>query len=149
MGAVGLVVGALLAARVRPRRPVLVTNAGLATLALPLALLAATAPAPPVIGACGLALTGLGVLNPTWETVVQMSIPPQALARVTSYDWLLSLAAAPLGYALAPWAASNWNASAPLWTAAVLVAASCLATAAVPGVRRLTMPEPTPLAASP
>ncbi|MCP9981582.1 hypothetical protein [Actinomadura madurae] len=104
---------------------------------------------PLVIGAYGLALTGLGVLNPTWETVVQMSIPPQALARVTSYDWLLSLAAAPLGYALAPWAASNWNASAPLWTAAVLVAASCLATAAVPGVRRLTMPEPTPLAASP
>lgn len=90
VGAVGLVVGALLAARVRPRRPVLVTNAGLATLALPLALLAATAPAPPVIGACGLALTGLGVLNSTWENVVQMSIPPQALARVTSYDWLLS-----------------------------------------------------------
>ncbi|URN01691.1 MFS transporter [Actinomadura madurae] len=57
---------------------------------------------PLVIGAYGLALTGLGVLNPTWETVVQMSIPPQALARVTSHDWLLSLAAAPLGYALAP-----------------------------------------------
>nr|WP_218163886.1 MFS transporter [Actinomadura madurae] len=90
VGAVGLVVGALLAARVRPRRPALVANAGLATLALPLALLAATAPAPPVIGACGLALTGLGVLNSTWENVVQMSIPPQALARVTSYDWLLS-----------------------------------------------------------
>jgi hypothetical protein len=144
VGAVGLVAGALLAARVRPRRPVLVANLGLATLALPLALLAVTAPAPLVIGAYGLALTGLGVLNPTWETVVQTSIPPQALARVTSYDWLLSLAAAPLGYALAPWAASAWSASVPLWTAAALVAVSCLGTAAVPGVRRLTLPTPTP-----
>jgi MFS family permease len=149
VGAVGLVVGALLAARVRPRRPVLVANLGLATLALPLALLAVTAPAPLVIGAYGLALTGLGVLNPTWETVVQTSIPPQALARVTSYDWLLSLAAAPLGYALAPWAASTWNASVPLWTAAVLVTVSCLGTAAAPGVRHLTTPTPPPTEPTP
>ncbi|WP_433228276.1 MFS transporter [Actinomadura formosensis] len=140
-GAIGLLAGALLAGRVRPRRPVLVANAGLTALALPLALLAVTAPAPLVIGSYGLALAGLGVLNPTWETVVQKSIPRQALARVTSYDWLLSLAAAPLGYALAPWAASTWGASTPLMVAAVLVGASCLGTAAVPGVRRLTMPD--------
>lgn len=143
-GAAGLVAGALLAARVRPRRPVLAANMGLAALALPLALFAAAAPAPLLVAAYGLALTGLGVLNPTWETIVQMTIPPQALARVTSYDWLLSLAAAPLGYALAPWAASAWGASVPLWTAAVLVGAACLGTAAVPGVRRLTMPEAAP-----
>ncbi|MFD0684076.1 MFS transporter [Actinomadura fibrosa] len=140
VGAVGLVAGALLAARVRPRRPVLVANLGLALLALPLALLAVTAPAPVVIASYGLALTGLGLLNPLWETVVQMSVPPRALARVTSYDWLLSLAAAPLGYALAPWAASVWGPSTPLMAAAVLVGASCAGTAAVPGVRRLTMP---------
>ncbi|MGW2306845.1 MFS transporter [Actinomadura luteofluorescens] len=148
VGAAGLVAGALLAARVRPRRPVLVANAGLAALALPLALFAVAAPAPLLVAAYGLALTGLGVLNPTWETVVQLTIPPQALARVTSYDWLLSLAAAPLGYALAPWAASVWGPSVPLWTAAVLVGAACLGTAAVPGVRRLTMPEAAPDAAT-
>ncbi|MEV4006799.1 MFS transporter [Actinomadura sp. NPDC049753] len=144
VGAAGLLAGALLAARFRPSRPVLVANAGLAALALPLALFAAAAPAPLLIATYGLALTGLGVLNPTWETVVQMTIPPHALARVTSYDWLLSLAAAPLGYALAPWAASAWGPSVPLWTAAALVGVACLGTAAVPGVRRLTMPEISP-----
>ncbi|WP_242908432.1 MFS transporter [Actinomadura terrae] len=145
VGAIGLVMGALLAARIRPRRPVLVANVGLALFAIPLALLAITAPAPLVIGTYGLALIGLGVLNPLWETVVQLTVPQQALARVTSYDWLLSLAGAPVAYALAPWAASAWGPSTPLMIAASLVAVSCLGTIAVPGVRNLRMPTaPTP-----
>ncbi|TDB83221.1 MFS transporter [Actinomadura sp. KC216] len=144
VGAVGLVAGALLAARVRPRRPVLVANLGLAVFALPLVLFAVAAPAPLTIAAYGLAGAGLGVLNPTWETVVQMTVPQHALARVTSYDWLLSLGAAPLGYAFAPWAASAWGTSTPLLVAAFLVGTSCLATAAVPGVRHLTMPTKPP-----
>jgi hypothetical protein len=136
-GAVGLVLGSLLAARARPRRPVLVANLGLATYALPLALLALAAPAPLLIAAYGLALTALGYLNPVWETVVQQQVPPRVLARVTSYDWLLSLAAMPAGYALAPLAAGAWGSSAPLAVSAALVAAACLATAAVPGVRTI------------
>ncbi|MFC9971802.1 MFS transporter [Spirillospora sp. NPDC127200] len=135
-GAVGLAAGSLLAARLRPRRPVLVANLGLALLALPLALLASGSPAPYLIGSYGLALFGLGVLNPLWETTVQTSIPAHTLARVTSYDWLLSLAATPLGYALAPLAASAWGSEAPLLAAGALVAVACLGTAAVPGVRR-------------
>ena len=59
---------------------------------------------------------------------------------MTSYDWLLSLAAMPLGYALAPLAASAWGAEVPLAVAAVAVGAACLATAAVPGVRRFRAP---------
>ncbi|MEV4630885.1 hypothetical protein AB0J90_31935 [Micromonospora sp. NPDC049523] len=72
-----------------------------------------------------------------WETVVQAEIPPHALARVTSYDWLLSLAATPVGYALAPLGASLWSAETPLVAAAIIVALACLGTAAVPGVRRI------------
>ncbi|MDX3094083.1 MFS transporter [Streptomyces sp. ME01-24h] len=134
-GAIGLVLGSLLAARARPRRPVLVANLGLATYALPLALLALGAAAPLLIAAYGLALTALGYLNPVWETVVQQQVPPRALARVTSYDWLLSLAAMPAGYALAPLAEAAWGPAVPLGVSAGLVAAACLATAAVPGVR--------------
>jgi hypothetical protein len=141
-GAFGLVLGSFLATRIRPRRPILVANLALSMFAIPLALLAATAPAPLVIAAYGIALTGLGILNPTWETVVQTTVPPQVLARVTSYDWLLSLGAAPLAYALAPIAASTWGPSVPLAVTAVLVGAACLATAAVPGVRHLTTPPP-------
>ncbi|MEU9863811.1 MFS transporter [Streptomyces sp. NPDC047971] len=134
-GAVGLLLGSLLAHRARPRRPVLTANLGLATYALPLVLLALPAPAPVTIAAYGIAQAGLGFLSPVWETAVQRAIPAHTLARVTSYDWLLSLAAMPLGYALAPLAASAWGPEVPLIAAAVLVGGCCLGTALVPGVR--------------
>ncbi|MEU5956970.1 MFS transporter [Streptomyces sp. NPDC047525] len=135
-GAFGLLAGSLLAGRARPKRPVLVANLGLATYALPLALLAAEAPTPAVIAAYGLAQAGLGFLSPVWQTSVQAAIPSGALARVTSYDWLLSLAAMPLAYVLGPLAADAWGTAAPLWIAAAVVGVACAGTAAVPGVRR-------------
>ncbi|RFU41590.1 MFS transporter [Actinomadura logoneensis] len=141
-GAAGLVLGSLIAGRYRPRRPVAVANAGLAAYAIPLTALAFYAPAPVFVTCYGLALAGLGFLNPTWSSTVQAIIPAKSLARVSSYDWLLSLAAAPLGYTLGPWAASAWGPRAPLLVAAVLVAASCLGTLAAPGVRRLTLEPP-------
>ncbi|MFE6663190.1 MFS transporter [Streptomyces sp. NPDC057697] len=139
-GAVGLLLGSLLAGRIRPRRPVLVANLGLATYALPLGLLAAHAPVALTIAAYGVAQAGLGFLGPVWETSVQSAVPAHALARVTSYDWLLSLGAMPLGYALAPLATSAWGAEVPLTAAAVAVGAACLGTAAAPGVRRFPAP---------
>ncbi|MEH0845720.1 MFS transporter [Micromonospora sp. CPCC 205711] len=148
-GAVGMLGGSLLAGRLRPRRPVLVANVALATYAAPLLLLAVAAPAPAVIGAYCLALAALGFLNPVWETVVQGQFPPQVLARVSSYDWLLSLGAMPIGYAVAPVAARAWGTTAPLTGAAVLVALACLGTAAVPGVRQLTWPAPARSESSP
>ncbi|GAA3765164.1 MFS transporter [Plantactinospora mayteni] len=152
-GAVGLLVGSLLAGRARLRRPILVANLGLATYALPLTLFAVAAPPWTVVVSYGVALAALGFLNPVWETVVQAEVPPHVLARVTSYDWLLSLAAMPLGYALAPLAADAWSPAVPLAFSAVAVAVACLGTAAVPGVRRLVAtrpeaaPEPEPVTA--
>ncbi|MCX4864983.1 MFS transporter [Streptomyces sp. NBC_01005] len=143
-GAVGLLLGSLLAGRARPRRPVLVANLGLATYALPLGLLAAHAPVALTIAAYGVAQAGLGFLGPVWDSSVQSAVPAHALARVTSYDWLLSLGAMPLGYALAPLAASAWGAEVPLAIAAATVGAACLGTAAVPGVRRFGAPDKQP-----
>lgn len=134
-GAVGLLIGSLVAGRARPRRPVLTANLGGALYALPLCLLAAHAPVAVAVTAYGIALAGLGFLNPVWETAVQSAVPAHTLARVTSYDWLLSLGAMPLGYALAPLAASAWGPEVPLAVAGLVVGAACLATAAVPGVR--------------
>ncbi|OAR24980.1 permease [Streptomyces sp. ERV7] len=139
-GAVGLLLGSLAAGRARPRRPILTANLGLATYALPLTLLAVSAPAPLTIAAYGIAQAGLGFLSPIWETSVQSAIPAHILARVTSYDWLLSLAAMPVGYALAPLAADAWGPEVPLLAAALVVGGTCLATAAVPGVRRFGRP---------
>ncbi|MET7751913.1 MFS transporter [Micromonospora sp. NPDC005367] len=143
-GAVGMLAGSLVAGRIRPRRPVLMANLALASYAAPLILLAVAAPAPAVIAAYGIALAALGYLNPVWETVVQGTFPPHVLARVTSYDWLVSLGAMPLGYALAPLAARAWGEPVPLAVAGVLVLAACAGTALVPGVRRLSWPASTP-----
>ncbi|MFC0506090.1 MFS transporter [Micromonospora costi] len=141
-GAVGMLAGSLIAGRIRPRRPVLTANLGLATYAAPLVLLAVAAPAPAIVVAYGVALTALGYLNPVWETVVQSQFPPHVLARVTSYDWLVSLGAMPLGYALAPLAARVWGEPAPLAVAGALVLVACAGTALVPDVRRLAWPAP-------
>lgn len=134
-GSVGLLIGSLLASRARLRRPVLTGNLGLATYALPLIALAADAPAWLLIASYGVALAALGFLTPVWETYVYASVPEGVLARVVSYDWLLSLAAMPVGYALAPLAADHMGAAVPLYVSAALVGAACLGTAAVPGVR--------------
>ncbi|MBP0450487.1 MFS transporter [Kitasatospora sp. RG8] len=136
-GAFGVLAGSLIAGRVRPGRPVMVANLGLALYALPLLALATTAPAPLTVAAYAVAMAGLGFLNPVWQTVVQQEFPAQVLARVTSYDWLLSLAAAPLGYTLAPLAADAWGSTRPLLVTAALVALACVGAAAVPGVRRV------------
>ncbi|MEK2493738.1 MFS transporter [Kitasatospora purpeofusca] len=135
--AFGVLAGSLLAGRYHPRRPLLVATLGLALYALPLVALAVTAPAPVTVASYALAMTGLGFLNPVWQTVVQQEFPPQVLARVTSYDWLLSLAAAPLGYTLAPLAADAWGSTGPLLVTAALVALACGGAAFVPGVRRV------------
>ncbi|MCM2577942.1 MFS transporter [Streptomyces meridianus] len=138
VGAVGLLAGSLLAGRARLRRPVLIANIGCATYALPLALLSLAAPAAVVVASYGVAMVGLGFLNPVWHTAVQNAVPEHALARITSYDWLVSLGAMPLGYALAPVAAAAWGPAVPLMAGAVLAAGACLGTAAVPGVRHFT-----------
>ncbi|MFD6426862.1 MFS transporter [Streptomyces sp. NPDC060198] len=143
VGSAGVLAGSLLAGRAKPRRPVLVSTLGLATYALPLALLAASAPAWATITSYGLALTGLGYLGPVWDTSVMSAVPEQVLARVTSYDWLISIAAMPLGYVLAPLAASAVGPGLPLGVAAAAVLTACLATAALPGVRHfVTEPDP-------
>jgi MFS family permease len=134
-GSAGLLLGSMLASRARLKRPVLTANLGLASYALPLALLGARAPGPLLIASYAVALGALGFLTPVWETHVYASVPAGVLARVTSYDWLLSLAAMPIGYAAAPPAAHAFGAAAPLYVCAGLVAAACLATAAFPGVR--------------
>jgi MFS family permease len=99
--AVGSVVGGLLSYRIRPRHPVAAAFAIWALGAvLPLMLID---PFPlPVLMAGGLVL-GAAVLigNVLWETAMQQEVRPERLARVASFDLLLSLSLLPAGYAIA------------------------------------------------
>ena len=120
-GAVGYLAGAFIAGRTKVSRAILVGNIALMSYAVPLVLFAVTAPAWAVVVAYGLAMACLGFLNPVWETAVQQEVPAEVLARVSAYDWLVSLGAMPLGYVLGPVLAREFGYTWPLTGAALLV----------------------------
>ncbi|GAB3962138.1 MFS transporter [Actinoallomurus acanthiterrae] len=148
-GALGAVIGAVIALRVRPRRPLTACNLLLAVFGLPLALLAARAPAPLVAVAAGLAFGGLTFMNSLWLTAVQQYIPARALSRVMAYDWLTSLGLTPVGLAVAGPLGAAVGTSAALAGTAALVVTACVLVLAVPDVRRLTLGLPAPVVEEP
>ena len=100
-GAIGGVIGGLLALRLRPKRPLLVGF--LLTCAMALPPLALVGPSPLLlIAAASLLSQGGGQLaNTWWFTMLQQHVPEQARSRVSSYDWLVSLVFQPMGSLLA------------------------------------------------
>ena len=137
--AIGYLTGAFIAGRTKVSRPILVGNIALMSYAVPLVLFAVAAPAWSVVVAYGLAMACLGFLNPVWETAVQQEVPAEVLARVSAYDWLVSLAAMPLGFALGPILAREFGYTWPLTGAAVLVLITLSIPVSLPDVRNLRL----------
>jgi MFS family permease len=137
--AVGYLVGAFIAGRTKVSRAILVGNIALMSYAVPLVLFAVAAPAWAVVVAYGLAMACLGFLNPLWETAVQQEVPAEVLARVSAYDWLVSLGAMPLGYVLGPVLAREFGYGWPLAGAAVLVLITLSIPVSRPDVRNLRL----------
>jgi Transmembrane secretion effector len=97
----GTVLGAVVGARWRPRRPMF---AGMvASLAWPgqIALFAAGPPLALLYAVTALAGAGGGLFAVWWETALAQRIPPHLLSRVSAWDWMGSLALLPAGYLLA------------------------------------------------
>ncbi|GAA4916110.1 MFS transporter [Streptomonospora salina] len=134
----GALVGGLLAARWQPRRALLFGVSLTAMDALPLLTLGYAPTVPfllPAMFLTGLALEQFGV---AWEVSLQQNIPADKLARVYSYDALGSFVALPVGETLAGPLAALVGMRPALAGGAALVAAACLVTISVPGVRTLT-----------
>ncbi|MFF2810392.1 MFS transporter [Streptomyces sp. NPDC058000] len=140
--ALGALLGAGLAARIRVRRPILV--AVLATLpsAVPLALLGAGAPVWLIVTAMFCSGVASDVFAVLWSTTVQREVPEAALSRVSSYDWFGSLAFAPLGLLVAGPAAVAWGTDAMLFGCAALIVVASGAALLAPQVRGLRAAEP-------
>jgi MFS family permease len=96
----GALLGAVVGMRWRPRRP-LATGLVL-TLIWPVQTIAFAlhAPLAAVIVLAFAAGTGFALFDVYWETGLATHVPPEALSRVSSYDWMGSLALLPLGFAL-------------------------------------------------
>jgi DHA3 family tetracycline resistance protein-like MFS transporter len=98
--AAGGVVGALVAIRLKPRRPGLVGAIGwLPFTAVPLVLAYPEAPWLFYV-AYFVAGAGFEPFNIYWQSALQREIPPDRLARVSSLDWMASLSLLPAGMAL-------------------------------------------------
>jgi MFS family permease len=124
----GLVAGALLALR-WPAQRALRRGVGLTLLsALPPLALAGQAPVAVLAAAAFLAGVGIEQFTIAWDVSLQQHVPPQALARVYSYDAVGSFIAIPLGeVAVGPLAASIGTSTTLIGCAAVITAATLLA----------------------
>jgi MFS family permease len=142
---VGAVLGGAVALRWKPDRP-LITMFSLTTVSsLQIILLVPPAPAWLLALAAMLAMFSVSISVVLWTTTLQEQIPARALSRVSAYDWLGSLVAMPVGYALAGPIASGVGVNATLIGAAFLMVAACLAALSVPSlraVRRRVAEEP-------
>jgi hypothetical protein len=141
LGTMGMVAGVYAAARLPIRRPLVAVAIGAAAYALPLAAFGVRMPVAVVTVAYFVAMFGLGVLSPLWETTMQQRIPAEALGRVGSFDGLISFAARPLGLAVAAPVAALTGTMAPLLIGAVLVAAANLAVLLMRDVRQVPVEE--------
>jgi MFS family permease len=152
----GAVLGALIALRWRPRRP-LVTGL-LLMLAWPAqcAGFAAGLPLAAVVALTFASGFGFSVFMISWETALARRIPPAALSRVSAYDWMGSLALLPLGFALAGPLARALGARAVLAVGAIITSGLLLLALLPRSTRELTFgddeltqdrDEPTPEAA--
>jgi MFS family permease len=133
----GAVAGGVAVLRLKPERPIFAGVLALSLLALPPALLAI--PAQTALIAAGAFLGGLGLIffNTLFETTVQEQIPAEALSRVSSIDWMLSLALYPLGLLLAGVVADLIGPGPTLTIAAAWGALSIVPVLLVPSVREV------------
>jgi MFS family permease len=145
---IGGLLGGLVALNIRPRRPLLVSESCVLLFALPIFLLAV--PSAAAVIAAGALVGGvtISIAEILYETTQAQQIPPEALARVTAYDWLGSLALEPVGLALVGPVAAGLGISTTLWLSAIALTLLQGAVLLVPSVRRLeavaTEPAPIP-----
>jgi MFS family permease len=134
---VGGLIGGVLAIRLRPRRPMVLATVSVSLFSLPLALLAAGAPAALLALATLVSGGGLMLSNTVWESTLQRHVPAESLSRVSAYDWFGSMAFAPLGLAVWGPVSALVGVEVSLWAAFALQVATTLALLAVPDIRRL------------
>ncbi|WP_030437855.1 MFS transporter [Actinoplanes subtropicus] len=136
---VGQIVGDALALRVRPRRPLVFCRLVDLLGAPVLFVLAVRAPSWVVIVAAVPAGIAVTLPDSLWFTVLQRQLAPDALSRVSSYDWLGSLSLRPIGYFSGGFLATVVGAAPLLLGAGTLYLATKLLTLLPADVRTITL----------
>ena len=135
---IGLLLGAIVASRLRVQRPLVIGL--LASLALPLWLITLALELPLAWVALGSFAFGvsLELFAVWWFTAMQTNIPREALSRVSAYDAMGSLMFGPIGLALAGPLIAGVGARAAFFIAAAVSAAAVLGALLFRSVRQLS-----------
>jgi MFS family permease len=133
----GMIVGGLVAMRLRVRRLLFFGTVCLLPFAIPLFLLGIYPHVWLLIVGGLVAGLGLEQFSVAWDTTMQEHVPPEKLARVYSYDMVGSFVAIPVGEMTAGPIAHVVGAEAALIGAGVLMAVSVLAMLSSRDVRTL------------
>ena len=133
----GLIVGVLIALRLRPRRPILFVTLLTFGAAPPYLLLGWSAPLWAVVASAFVLGLCFDLFTVIWQTTMQREVPTAALSRVSSYDALGSLMLGPLGLLLAGPAAEAVGPHRALVGCALVMVATTVFALCFPGVRRL------------
>lgn len=137
---VGALGGGILGMRWRPRHPLRVAfTAFLVFTPAMYVLLAAHAPLWAIIAAALFDGSSGTLFNVLWFTALQTDVPPDELSRVSSWDYLGTLAALPIGQALAGPVAIAIGVSTTLYGAAGLCAVLVGCMLAIPAVGNFTI----------
>lgn len=138
----GAVIGGMFALRLKVRRPLVVCQ--LVVLPAGLLLVALSVPLP-LLAMAGVAFVvgiGFALGDTLWITALQRNVPAHALSRISSFDWLGSVALNPIGYALIGPIATVAGTPGTLVVAGVLNVVVCVSVALVPSVRHIGMDPP-------
>jgi MFS family permease len=141
---IGMIVGVVIAMRLRPKRPILIATLAMFPSALPYLTLGAGAP----LWTLAIAFFFMGISHDIfgvlWNTTMQREIPADSLSRVSSYDALGSMMFGPIGLLLAgPVALIVGPKPALLGCAAIIIIVTLLALLS-PEVRNLRAPVEVP-----
>jgi MFS family permease len=133
----GMMLGAAVALRYRPKRPMItVTFAGATALLSPLALALGFGPWALAAVQAGRGVA-VGVLVTVWNTALQTEIEGEALGRVVAWDWMASLALWPVGLALAGPFAEWFGVTTTAWISVALGSVAAFWVLAVRDVWRM------------
>jgi predicted MFS family arabinose efflux permease len=141
-GAIGGVIGGLLALRIRPRTPLLVGSALMCVVALQPLSLVGPAPALLIAGAFLLGFGAGELMNTWWFTLQQQHVPERARSRVSSYDWLVSFIFQPLGFLAVGPISQAVGFTATLVGAASLLLVTWIGVTLLPSIRSVTWAAP-------
>ncbi len=84
-----------------------------------------------------LTLVAISISNTLWETVLQQRIPQASLSRVSSYDWMVSLAFQPVAFVIIGPLADTIGEVPTLLLASAIALGVNIGALLVPGIRNM------------